>query len=981
MRIIAEKGLHIFCLLAFMSAGAAALAVQEVPAHGQGAEKGAVASDGMLQNAGADIDSAIAQCESLIEKYPASDFTPNVMFQLMELYYRRAAKQYQMQMERYEAELARFENGELKVEPTVPRVSFANVISTGYQIVEEFPTAPFMDKIIYRLAICHQQEGNNDLAEKYFTKLATEYQASPYYDEANFRLGEHFFDRRQYSDAITYYSKLLDSWDSAFFDMALYKLGWAYYNVDNFTKSISTFIFLIDDLSRAEKADNESMGRTHADLRKEAISYIAECFAEFGGARRAEAFLQEEGEKPYSKQIFLKLAEIYQSRNFYDESNDTYAAILRIWPFYEKAPEVQAKIVENYLRMEAGERAEKAREDLVANYGPGSKWLFKYPEGVAREQALKLAEENLYILGTEAQARAQESKDKRDFALAASRYNEYLEKFPDGQYAAKVQFYTAESFYELADYSNAVEAYEKVMLNYPKSEFAPLAAYNRVIATFDLMEAENGSAADTNTFFIEDFLGKGNIYPVRVPNASYELVLQACNDFARFFSADQKLPEVMMKYGEVLFELGNYDLAQEAYIAVVNRGEETPFTLQAYNMIAQCAFQADDFVAAEKWYRRIKDEFADSARYVEKAEKMIASAKFKLAERLKAQEKHDYAALAFKNIAAETKNPEIAERALLQAATEYEKIGKKTEAVIIYENLRFRFPNSGKVDETLFKAATLSEELPDYRRAAGNYLELVKLRPNSVYAPRALFNAALCFENLNEPEKAQETYLQYANRFEDDPDRNLEATCKAGNFAFEMEDYKKASTYYLQVLKNYSKFVEQGKNVDEYSAAEAQFKLAEIYFARYRNVQLTEPIQKSLKKKQTLFEQVLRASQNAAKYKVADWTTAALYRIGAAYEEFGQAFLQAPKPQGLNEEQMKIYEERLQAKIKPLQQKALETYRQNIRMAEENGIQNNWIDKSRERAETLTVHLGFSQTEIPLDASQPVAGKTRINDR
>lgn len=933
--------------------------------------------------AASDIDAAIRQCEDLIAKYPDNDFTPSVMFQLLELYYRKATDEFQARMEEYERKLVQFEKGELSVEPVIPRVSYSKTIQIGYRLLDKFPTAPFIDKVIYRLALCQQQEGNRQRAIELFSKLADEYTYSQYNDEANFRLAEQYFDQRDYQKAITYYSRLMDRWQSPFFDMALYKLGWSYYNIDEFTKAISTFVFLIDDLGRLEKAGSTHLGKTTADLREDAVTYVAECFAELGGARRLEAFLKEMGEKPYSQSIFLKLAEIYQKRNFYDESNEAYAALLRLWPLYEKAPEVQAKIIENYLKVDDPASAEKARETLVRNYGPGSEWLRKYPEGEVREQALKLVEENLYILGTEAQARAMKSRSAKDFSLAVARYNDFLQKFPDSELASRVQFYQAECYFELKDYYNACKAYEQVVLRYKESEHAPQAAYNRVVAALSLIEAAsgNGHASDSTTVYIKDFLGTGEMQPVPVPGEYYNEFLTAANDFARIFPDHEKVPEVLMKLGETLFKLELYDLARQAYVAVVNRGSETAYTLQAYSMIGQSAFKQGDFVTAEKWYRRILDEFPDSTRYVEKARTMIGSAKFKLAESLKEKGQLDYAAQAFENIANETDNPDIAERSLLEAAVQYEKAGKLARAISIYENIPFRFPKSTSVDEALFKAATLAEQLPDYQRAADDYLELYRLRPHSLYAPKALFRAAQCFENLNNATKAVETYETYVATYRDDPDRLLEALVKIGGFALQMGNVKKAQEYYVRVLDEYHAFVREGKSVDEYPAAEAQYKIAEIYFDRYRQIELKEPLADNLKRKQKLFEQVVLACQNAAKYKVADWTTAALYRIGAAYEEFGRAFLESPRPRLEDQALLAQYEENLNQKVTPLKKKALETYRRNLALAEENNIQNSWVQLSRERAEKLTVELGLASGANPSAAEkQALSDKTRYNE-
>lgn len=908
-----------------------------------------------------DLDKAIETNEALLREHPNSEFAASVMFQLVELYYRKASEQYQAKMAAYEEELKKFENGESKNEPVIPRVSYRDAITMGYKVLEEFPTASFIDRIIYRLGICHLLEGNNEQALAYFQRLVDEYKTSTYVDEVNFRIGEQYFDQHRYEQAVEYYSRLLNSWESPFFDMALYKLAWSFYNLGNHTKAISTFVFLIDDLSQVEKSGANAEGVSSADLRREAIQYVAESFAEHGGAPAAEKFLLDIGEKEYSKTIFIRLGEIYQERNFYDESNETYRAILRLWPLHHTAPEVQAKIIKNLLLMERFEEAERAREELVSTYGPGSAWLSKHPEGEGREKALKLVEENLYILATDALKRGMESHSKRDLNLAIARLQEYLDKYPEAERGAQVQFYQGEAYYELGDYINAAKAYEHVVIGYPESELVSQAAYNRVLASFKQLDNLQVSSLDSITYYIEDFMGTGMTYPIKVPNPDFGSMLQACNDFAKYLPDDPKAPEVLMKYGEALFNLQQFKLAQEAYTAVVNRGTETRFTPQAYNMIAQCAFQQGDYVVADRWYQRLTAEYPDSTRYAQKAQTLMASAKFKLAEKLKEEGKFELAAEAFQNIAATTDNPEIRERAFLQAALQFEQSGNPVKAIALYENLRFGVPTSNKIDEALFKAATLSEELPDLTRAAQDYLELVRLYPTSVYAPKALFNAARAFENAQMKDQAAIIYERYANTYRHDPEKNLEALLKVAEHAYLQDDMKRASNLYKSVLKSYSSFLQSGQHVDEYLPAQAQFMIARIIFAAYRKVNIGKNFKADYARKQNLLNEVTLACKSTIQYKIADWTTGALYLIGAAWEDLARALYEAPRPP-LEGAEMQAYETKLAQTLRPFKEKAIEHYRANLTLAEKTNVTNEWVTRSRLRAEQLTVELGLANS-------------------
>lgn len=901
-----------------------------------------------------DLHRAIEASEALLANHPNSEFTPNVMFQLIELYYMLATDAYQDRMGQYEEELVKFENGELRQQPELPTVSFENVYRVANQLIERYPTAPFIDKIYYRVAVCYLQEGKADKAVAYFNNLTDQFDRSKFVDEVNFRLGEQMFDQQKFREAIEHYNKLLESIDSPFFSMALYKLGWSYYNISEHARAISTFIYLIDDLSRIEKANAQSPGTSNADLREEAISYVAESFAENGGARAAERFLMDFGEKEYSKQIFIRLGEIYQERNFYDESIETYAAMLRLWPLHHTAPEVQQKIIENYVRMEKHDFAQKAREAFVANYGPGSAWLAKHPDGEGREKALKLAEDNLYVLATQAQKTGIETKSRHDLNKAIAWYQEFIDKFPTSERVSQVQFYQAEAYYEVGDYDNAQRAYENVLVDSRAGKFSADAAYNRVLSAFNQLERAP-AGGDSVVYYIENFLGQGKTYPVKVPNQQYGQMLQACNDFSRYALSSDKAPEVLMKYGEALFNVQQFMLARDAYTQVVNRGVHTTYNIQAYNMIAQSAFQAGDYATAEKWYNRLKAEYPDSIRYVERASTMMASAQFKQAENLKTQGRSDEAARAFQNIAANTANPEIAERSLLQAASEYEATGDLRNAIIIYENLRYRIPKSDRIPEALYKAALLCEQLPNFARAAQNYRELARLYPNSEYAARAIYSAAQAYEKTDNKAEAAALYEQYAGNLQDSPNKYLEALVKAGEYAYEQREDAKARQKFTQALSEYARFQREGKEVDVFLPAQAQFKLAQLLFSDYRKVGIANS--RELQRKQDLLKEINAACKNAISFNVVDWTSASLYLLGLTWEEFARAFSDAPVPSMEADERVQ-YMAALRQKIEPWKKEALKNYQANLTLAERTNIRNDWVEKSRIRAEKLMAELG-----------------------
>jgi len=77
--------------------------------------------------------------------------------------------------------------------------------------------------------------------------LVARYPHSRYIDEVQFRRGEYFFTRRKYLDAEESYAAVTALGPtSEYYELALYKLGWALYKQDMHEEALEQYIALLD---------------------------------------------------------------------------------------------------------------------------------------------------------------------------------------------------------------------------------------------------------------------------------------------------------------------------------------------------------------------------------------------------------------------------------------------------------------------------------------------------------------------------------------------------------------------------------------------------------------------------------------------------------------------------------------------------------------------------------------------------------------
>ena len=861
-------------------------------------------------------------------------------------------------MNEYEQALADYDKGELQVEPTMPRVSFEKSIAVGMQLLERFPNTAFKDRVIYRLAMNHLDAGDKARAKEYFDFLVSNNANSPLAPEAHFRIGEYYFERREFNNAVGHYRYLLNRWDNEYFQMALYKMGWAYYNLNDYANAITSLIYLVDDISLIESNRVVSGNEGKTDLRKESIDYISICFTEYGGPYRAKKFLESKKDKEYVVAIFLKMADIYISRNYYDEAVSTYKTLIEFYPFYFEAPKLYTFIIEIYETAGDIGLANEARETLVKRFGPGSVWIDQYPVGEIRNNALFLAQKALYDLGAYYQTRAQDRGREREYRLAISKYNEYLEKFPESDKRYAVNYYLAECYYEVGDFDDAAVSYYQVMTEYEQMEYREQAAFNRILCYYNLTNAAD--VPDTVTCYIDDFLRSGTLQAVVVRIGSQAQLIQACNDFDKYLPGTSRHHEVLMKMGETLYELSQYDLAVMAYRTVAEDSVQSVYTGQSITMIAQCYFRNEKYSDAEEWYRVLAATFPDSTEYTERAGRMIASSRFKVVEAIKDSGDVRLAAEEFEKLAETILDDEVRQRAIYEAGHIYETINLPNKTTHLFEKLAREFPKSDFSDEALYRAGLLHQESGSLDSAAMDYMELARIQPESEYTLRALYNAGSCYESVGKWNEAKNAYTQYVAHSPTDHDEHLEALFNIGEMLYLSNRPRDALAAFNTTINQYHQYVRQGILADEYSAAHAQFMIGEIYFIDYCQIALVHPLEKNLARKADLLKAVRNAFLASAKYKVAEWATAASYKIGMAYEEFVTAFLESPRPANLTDEELAMYNLKLNEKTEPFKVQAFELYKANVNRAEESNIDNRWISESRKRMQALLIELGPS---------------------
>jgi len=103
------------------------------------------------------------------------------------------------------------------------------------------------------------------------------------------------------------------------------------------------------------------------------------------------------------------------------------------------------------------------------------------------------------------------------------------------------------------------------------------------------------------------------------------------------------------------------------------------------------------------------------------------------------------------------------------------------------------------------------------------------------------------------------------------------------------------------------------------------------------------------------------------KLKSPEWATAALFKVGLAYQRFAEALIEVPVPPNMNDEEREIYRARLQEQAQPIEDRAQEAFATAVRFAHAGHIYSRWTALAAEHLARYRP-AEYPTTGVPLAA-------------
>ena len=804
------------------------------------------------------------------------------------------------------------------------------------QLLATYPHYESNDQVLYQKARAYDELGRNDEAITVIERLISEYPHSRYIDEVQFRRAEYFFVRRNYFEAEHGYAAITTKGaGSDYYELALYKLGWSLYKQEMHEEALNEYITLLDyKVSTGydfDQASDEGSGRRVADTYR----VISLSFSSLGGPEAVETYFVANGPRSYEDRIYRHLGEFYFEKLRYADAAGAYEAFVALRPLHRSAPHFGMRVVEIYDAGGFPILVLESKKQFAQSYGLKAEYWLHFDVSEAPE-VLSFVKQNLENLANHYHALYQEptleEQRSENFGEALHWYRAYLESFPADPQAPAVNYQLADLLLEHEDFGEAAREYERSAYDYPAHEKADAAGYAAIFA-----HREHQKVAEEQEKEI-----------VRRDAVTSTL------RFVEVFPEHEHAAVVMGAAVDDLYQMKELERAIATGLRLLEAYPESELVIRraAWAAVAHAYFDLERYAQAEQAYAEVLAMTALEHESRQGFTDNFAASIYKQGEEASLASEHRAAADHFLRIKALAPSSEIRPAAEYDAGAALVRLEAWAEAAEVLDAFRADHPGHELNREATKQIASVRRSEGKLSQAAEEYERVAAESDDAELRREAMLLAGDLYEQSESPDRALVVYLAYVDAFPKPLETVVETRHRIAEIHRAAKDEKAHRRELRRIVAIDAKAGEQRTDRIRFLAAQSALLLTEDLYERFAQIELTQPFERSLKKKQRRMDKALKGFGKLVDYEVGEVTAAATFYMAEIYSNFSQALLSSERPGDLEPAELLDYEMVLEEEAFPFEEKAIEVHEKNLELMGA-GIYNRWIDQSLVKLATL----------------------------
>ena len=822
----------------------------------------------------------------------------------------------------YEAELLDADGAPI---PAGPR----EAIATYKKILATYPDYERNDKVLYQMSRAYDEIGQPDEAMEVMNRLVREYPWSKHLDEVHFRRGEYYFVRKNFIDAEDAYSAVVRMGSaSSYYELALYKKGWALYKQYFFDEALDNFVAMLDhrkdigfDFDALTEDDDEH--RVTDTFRVVSLS-----FSNMGGPEVVDEYFSAQGHRSYADKIYSNLAEFYLEKLRFEDAASVYKSFIDLNPYHRKSPYFAMRVVDIYDEAGFPLLVVDAKKDFATLYALDASYWDHNDMGEAAE-VVGFLQTNLTDLAGHYHALYQEAslvdEQPANFVEANRWYRQLLGSFPDDPETPGVNYQLADLLLENEDFTDAADEYERTAYGYDAHDKSAAAGYAAVYAWRQALGFATGARQR------------------EVKESTVESSLR----FAEAFPEHEEAPVVLGAAADDLYEMKDFARAIDSGRKLVERYPDSDRELRrsAWAVVAHSSIDIAEYEDAELAYTNVLQLTPEDHESRQAIIDGLAASIYKQAEQANLLEDYRAAAEHFLRIKTAAPTSSIRSGAEYDAAAALMKLEDWTMASDVLEEFRVSHPEHELGADATKQLAYIYRKDGQTARSAAEHERIAAEAADSELAREALLTAAELYDEVKVLEDAVRVYEQYVTSYPRPLDIAMETRHRLSEIYHEQLDYQRFFDELNEMVEEDRSAGPDRTDRSRFLAAKAALRLAERDYEAFARLELRQPFEESLVIKQQSMDATLAGLESLVNYEVAEVTAAATFYIAEVYMNFSVAMVESERPEGLSPEEMISYEMVIEEEAYPFEEQAIEVHEENFELLAA-GIYNPWVQKS-----------------------------------
>jgi len=850
------------------------------------------------------IDLAIKNTKALIDQSRNKPYLPELYLRLADLYVEKSRVTYFIRKSLKKEPLSKLE--------ALPADALKNQAIEIYQrILDHFSNFEQSDKVHFFMAHEFREMGKIKEMVVHYRTIIQQYPQSPYVPETYLLLGDHYFKAQNLDMAQSHYTKIFQYQQSPAYAIAQYKLGWCYINRADFRSAITHFETALKTSKNQETTDIDTY--RHVDIRLESLVDMAYCYVDCykkHSPQTAIAYFESYAWSLASYMAALeKLAKRYFIKKKWAHSAAIYRTLSDLCDDADKLLAYAQKIFECVRETHIYDQVafdvqmivkalEKQRYASYISFEDKQEKEKEY-EVFAREMITQLHDT------------ARKNKNNAAFKEASDAYMAYLDFFYLSPVIWDMKNNCAESLFASGQYLQAGKYYETLYRNAPPEKINRQdVLYAAITAYYHAIKNKAQFNAYEKNYCRQGLLTTGKIYVNEYPDTEH-------------------IEDVRFNLAWITFDEGNYDTAITEFKTFIASYPNGRATRAAIHLILDAYYMKEDFQTLVNFGNDIvANPQITNTQLKQEVSDIVAAAEQKIVSSLSlaAIDDWEHGRSQMFTMAQKHSNTALGEKALIAlSGTALEKNDLHT-FFSAGKTLIQKFPQSSHYENQLNLLIQTAMTIGDYRLLV-QYLDIFcKTFPDHPDTPMFMAQAASIYQifgnhtsannlyqkQIESGKQGDDIFFQWVNNLIQSKQLSdaiavlenahlnlskkgqLVARAKMASLFYQLNQKERAQTIYLKLYP----LLKTQKDSDIRDVLlEMIFYSTMKDYSAYLSCQMSDKLDpERFKQKQTQFIQLQKKFNQFIKYPSPRWVLAACAHLYSIYTDFAKFLRNSPVP-------------------------------------------------------------------------------------